>query len=87
VTPSGSRFLAAAADLVDGRPSPPLGFALADAALLVTLFDVLGPALLLVGVFRLSPRGIPTSFALIDFVPIAKRNIKGSGSSPSPGER
>src|SRR5215469_8596520 len=45
-------LLAAAAFLVDGRPGAPLGFLVGNAALLVALGDVVGLALLLVGVLR-----------------------------------
>src|SRR5215475_11574589 len=49
----GRHYAAAAGFLVDGRPGPPFGFAARNAARLVALFDVFGPALLLVGVARL----------------------------------
>src|SRR5439155_15762158 len=48
-----SALLAAAALLVDGRPSPPFGFLLGDPARLVALGDMIGFALLLAGVFGL----------------------------------
>src|SRR5262245_35728829 len=47
------RFLTAASLRVDGRPGPPLGLLLCDAALFVAFFNVLGPTLLLVRVTRL----------------------------------
>src|SRR5687767_13659835 len=50
-------LLAAAVDRVDGRPRAALGLAGADSAFLVALGDVLGLALLLVGVFRLVSSG------------------------------
>src|SRR5258705_9281883 len=43
-------LVAAAGLLVDGRPCAPLGFLLADAAMLVSFLDVFGLAFLLVGV-------------------------------------
>src|SRR5262249_22585960 len=52
-----ARLLAAGIVLVDRGPGAPLGFLLADALLLVTFLDVLGLALLLVGVFRLAALG------------------------------
>src|SRR5262245_29142767 len=48
----GPALVAAAFLLVDGRPGAPLGFLLADAALLVAFLDVLRLALLAVGVLR-----------------------------------
>src|ERR1044072_9763275 len=48
-----SALLAAARYLVDGRPGPALSFFVGYAAFLVTLFDVLSLALLLVGVAAL----------------------------------
>jgi hypothetical protein len=45
-------LVAAAGLAVDRRPRAPFGFLLADAALLVAFLDVLGLALLLVGVSR-----------------------------------
>ena len=60
----GAALLAAAVLLVDGRPGPRLGFVLGDAPLLVALLDVLGLALLLVGVRRLvAARHDAVSFA------------------------
>src|SRR5437762_13620779 len=50
-------LLAAAVVLVDRRPGPPLGLLLGDAALFVAFGDVVGLALLLVGVLRLVALG------------------------------
>src|SRR5690348_15902091 len=50
-------LLAAAVVLVHGRPGPALGLLVGDAALLVALGDMIGLALLLVGVFRLVATG------------------------------
>jgi hypothetical protein len=50
---AGSRLLAAARLLVDGRPGATLGFLVAGPALLVALLDMLGLALLLVRVAAL----------------------------------
>jgi len=44
---AGTALVAAAGFLVDGRPRAPLGFLLADAALLVTFLDMFGLAFLL----------------------------------------
>src|SRR5689334_10680856 len=53
LAPAGpAGLLAAAIVLVHGRPGPALGFLLGDATLLIALGDVIGLALLLVGVFR-----------------------------------
>jgi hypothetical protein len=54
-------FFAAAVILIDGGPGPPLGFFLRNPPLLITFGDVIGLALLLVGVFRFATtrHGIP----------------------------
>src|SRR5690348_13010944 len=48
--PAAAGFFAAAVNLVHRRPRAPLRFALGDAALLVSFFDVFGLTLLFVGV-------------------------------------
>src|SRR5262245_60916606 len=58
-------FLAAAGHGVDGGPGAPLGFLLRHAAMLIALFDVLGLAFLLTGVFCLrSARHVSRSLAI-----------------------
>ena len=44
-------LIATAVVLINGRPSPALRFFLVDAALLVTLCDMIGFAFLFVGIF------------------------------------
>jgi hypothetical protein len=52
-SPGGADLLAAAVVLVDGRPGAPFGFVLWRASAFIALRDILGFALLLVGVLRL----------------------------------
>jgi hypothetical protein len=47
LAPARSAFLAAAGHLIDRRPGATLGLFLADAALLISFFDMLGLSLLL----------------------------------------
>ena len=54
---SGTTLLAAVGFLVDGGPSSALGFIFGDAALFVTLFDMLGHPLLLAGITRFVSTG------------------------------
>src|SRR5438270_10958775 len=50
---AAARLLAAAVDLVHGRPRAPFSFVARQAAFFVAFFDVLGLPLLLVGVLAL----------------------------------
>jgi len=91
---AGAAFLAAAGHLVDGGPGAPLGLVFWDAALFVAFLDVLGLALLLVGVARFvaAGHGSPPKLRLLfeqrrfaRHVPMPRRSAAPAQNEKGPG--
>ena len=88
LAPAGAVLLAAVSFLIDGRPGAPFRFAYGHAPTLITLFDMFGLTLLLVGIAGLVATGHNAS-------PISRANLMApeefllgwTGSKPCPKSR